>query len=472
MEKIIADRYVLRAEIGRGGMGRVWRADDQVLGRAVAVKEVLLAASIPAARQADMCERMVREARIAARLRHSALVQVHDVLTYDGRPWIVMELLEGRSLDEIIDTDGPLTVDAAARIFLPLLDALDVVHRAGVLHRDLKPANIIVEQAGAPTLTDFGIAKATEDPSLTVPGMLVGSPPYLPPERVTNEGRIGPASDLYSLGATLFAAVEGQPPYVRDTPLTTVAAIMKDPPGPLRRAGELSELFAGLLEKDPAKRWDSTRARDFLRKLVDRSAISSVTTQNVPLPVRKKRPVWWIAAAAVVAVVLAVGVAVVPPLLGGGRAAPSQQLALTAFHHPDGFTVSVPSDWTKQTGPPLRFYRPDRKIWLQLYVDHTVGDVTQQDVWDAGNNRQLYGTSAQRTVGYQLLGIRNSTLHGRAAADWEWTYLDKGNQRRHTLYRGTVVGGTSYQLAVSAPEADFAVIRPLFERICQTFRAG
>jgi hypothetical protein len=471
VEKTIADRYVLRAEIGRGGMGRVWRAEDLVLRRTVAVKEVLLAASVPAERQADLCERLVREARIAAQLRHPALVKVHDVLTYDGRPWIVMELLEGRSLDDIIDIDGPLPVDEAARIFSPLLDALDVVHRAGVLHRDLKPANIIVDESGAPTLTDFGIAKADEDPALTVPGMLVGSPPYLPPERVTGKGKIGPASDLYSFGATLFAAVEGNPPYVRDTPLTTVAAIMTDPPDPVRRAGELAELFTGLLEKDPGKRWDSARTREFLRRV----AAASATTRQIPLPAPKKsRRVWWIAAvAAAVAIVVVAAIVVIPQLFHGSPPpASAPTAAVTAFHHPGGFTVSVPAEWTKQGVRPVRFHRPDQQVWLQLYAERVPANVTQLDVWSAGHTRQLTGTDAERTVGYKLIGIRNATLHGRPGAEWEWTYLSKTSAPRHTLYRGTVVNGISYQLAISAPEAEFAAARRTFDQVSQTFVLG
>jgi hypothetical protein len=453
-------------------MGRVWRAEDLVLRRTVAIKEVLLAASVPAERQADLCERLVREARIAARLRHPALVQVHDVLTYDGRPWIVMELLEGRSLDDVLDTDGPLPVAEAARIFLPLLDALDIVHRAGVLHRDLKPANIIVDEHGAPTLTDFGIAKATEDPSLTVPGMLVGSPPYLPPERVTGNGKIGPASDLYSLGATLFATVEGNPPYVRDTPLTTVAAIMTDAPDPVRRAAELAELFAGLLEKDPAKRWDSSRTREFLRQVV---RMSSATTQQIPVPVRKKsRRVWWIAAAAGVAVVVAAGIAFIPTLTQKTNepTTPAAAVQVTAFHHPGGFTVSVPAEWARQGTRPIRFYRPDRKVFLQLYTEKVPASSSQQDVWAAGDARQLNGTDAERTVGYTLLGIRNADLHGHPGADWEWSYQAKDNSRRHTLYRGTVVDGVSYQIAISAPEAEFAAARKTFDQVVQTFVLG
>lgn len=474
VEKTIADRYVLRTEIGRGGMGRVWRAEDLVLRRTVAVKEVLLAATVPAERQADLCERLVREARIAAQLRHPALVKVHDVLTYEGRPWIVMELLEGRSLDDVIDTDGPLPVDEAARIFLPLLDALDVVHRAGVLHRDLKPANIIIDEGGAPTLTDFGIAKADEDPALTVPGMLVGSPPYLPPERVTGKGKVGSASDLYSFGATLFATVEGKPPYVRDTPLTVVAAIMTDPPDPIRRAGELAELFAGLLEKDPGKRWDSARTREFLRRVV---ATSAATTRQIPLPVRKKsRRVWWIAAAAaVVAIVVAAGIAVIPPLFGGSPTPTPPTpaaAAVTAFHHPGGFTVSVPSDWTKQGVRPVRFYRPDQEMWLQLYTERVGTNATQLDVWSAGHNRQLTGTDAERTVGYTLVGIRNSTLHGRPAAEWEWTYRSKTGKPRHTIYRGAVVNGVSYQLAISAPEAEYAAALRTLDQVSRTFVLG
>src|SRR3954471_2621892 len=264
---IIGQRYSLRTAIGHGGMGTVWRATDTLLRRDVAVKEVLLPQGMAASDRDAMYQRTLREARAAAALSHPAVVQVYDVVTEAGRPWIVMELLQARSLAEIIVEDGPLAPRAVAKIGIALLGALEVAHAAGVLHRDVKPANVLICADGRCVLTDFGVARMPSDSQLTTPGMVLGSPHFISPERAMGND-FGPPSDLFSLGVTLFTAVEGRPPFDKGDPLATMHAVVEEPPAAFALAGPLNEVLSGLLIKDPAQRWDVQSARAVLRDLL------------------------------------------------------------------------------------------------------------------------------------------------------------------------------------------------------------
>jgi serine/threonine protein kinase len=248
-------------------MGTVWRAWDERLKRAVAVKEVLVPDGMPPDESERLRERYLREARAAARLRHPAVVGVYDVISEQGRVWIVMELVASRDLAAIIRTDGPLDPVSAAKIGMQLLDALDAAHTAGVLHRDVKPANVLICADNRAVLTDFGVASVTGDASLTRTGQLVGSPAYLAPERVTG-GRVGPPTDLWSLGCTLYAAVQGRPPFARDEQFAIIAAITLEPIPEPTGAGPLAPVLYGLLEKDVTERWDSRRTRRALGMII------------------------------------------------------------------------------------------------------------------------------------------------------------------------------------------------------------
>lgn len=271
-------RYQLRAAIGNGGMGTVWQAVDTVLRRDVAVKEVLLPPGMPPAERTAMYERTFREGRAAAALSHPSVVQVYDVVTENGRPWIVMELLQARSLSEIIISDGPLAGRAVAKIGIALLGALEVAHAAGVLHRDVKPANVLICADGRCVLTDFGVARMPSESNLTQPGMVLGSPHFISPERAIGAA-FGPPSDLFSLGVTLYTAAEGRPPFDRGDPFETMRAIVEDQPAPPTRAGVLTPVLMGLLEKDPQKRWTVTDARKALRDLTNGALTSRAATQ-------------------------------------------------------------------------------------------------------------------------------------------------------------------------------------------------
>lgn len=263
-QRRIGGRYRLLRSIGQGGMGTVWEADDDLLNRRVAVKEVRFPPELAEAELASLRARTMREARATARLSHPNVVTTYDVVEEDGRPWIVMELLASRSLAHVMGEDGSLSPQRVAEIGLDVLSALEASHAQGVVHRDVKPSNVLLTPEGRAVLTDFGIAAVAGDPALTSTGVVLGSPAYLPPERARGEP-FGPASDLWSLGATLFAATEGRPPFLSDSALGTLTAVISDPVPPLSVGGPLAEAVAGLMRKDPAARHDVARTRELLR---------------------------------------------------------------------------------------------------------------------------------------------------------------------------------------------------------------
>ncbi|MCO8272423.1 protein kinase [Actinoplanes sp. TRM 88003] len=262
---LIGGRYTLRAAVGHGGMGTVWRAADTLLRRDVAIKEVILPPGLAPSDRDAMYERTMREARAAAALQHPAVVQVYDVVHENGRPWIVMELLDARSLADMVIEDGPVPARVVAKIGIALLGALEVAHAHGVLHRDVKPANVLICQDGRCVLTDFGVARMPTDVQLTTPGMVLGSPHFISPERAMGSS-FGPPSDLFSLGVTLYTAIEGRPPFDKGDPIETMHAVVEDPPTPAVRAGSLTPVLMGLLEKDPDRRMDVQTARTMLRQ--------------------------------------------------------------------------------------------------------------------------------------------------------------------------------------------------------------
>ncbi|MFJ5729751.1 serine/threonine-protein kinase [Streptomyces paradoxus] len=265
---LVAGRYRLAESIGSGGMGRVWRAHDEVLHRSVAIKELTAALYVSESEQAILLARTRAEARAAARINHSAVVTVHDVLEHDGRPWIVMELVEGRSLADAVKEEGRVEPREAARIGLWVLRALRAAHTAGVLHRDIKPGNVLLARDGRVLLTDFGIAQIEGDTTITRTGEVVGSVDYLAPERVRGHDP-GPSSDLWALGATLYTAVEGRSPFRRTTPLTTMQAVVEEEAAELRHAGPLAPVITALLRKDPGTRPDAPEAEQLLAEAAE-----------------------------------------------------------------------------------------------------------------------------------------------------------------------------------------------------------
>src|SRR5262249_10497133 len=256
--------------VGHGGMGAVWRAADTLLRRDVAVKEGILPPTMPRGEKDALCERTLREARAAAALSHPSGVQGYDRAADGGRPWVWVELGEARSLADMVIDDGPLSGRAVAKIGIAMLGALEVAHAAGVLHRDVKPANVLITADGRCVLTDFGVARLPTESKLTTPGMVLGSPHFISPERAVGVS-FGPPSDLFSLGVTLYTAVEGGPPFDRGDPFETMRAVVEENPRPAKLAGPLEPVLMGLLEKEPSDRWSVDQARAVLRELLSGS---------------------------------------------------------------------------------------------------------------------------------------------------------------------------------------------------------
>ncbi|MFI6295207.1 serine/threonine-protein kinase [Nonomuraea sp. NPDC050790] len=276
----IAGRYQLQEPIGKGGMGIVWRAHDELLDRTVAVKEVRYAAALGDEVQL-LNRRTMREARAAARFEHPNVIVVHDVIEEDDRPWIVMQLVPSRSLGAVIKQDGPLQPGRVAEIGVAVLDALHRAHEAGVLHRDVKPENVLLADDGRVVLTDFGIATLETETQLTMTG-LAGTPAFIAPERLKGL----PArreSDLWSLGATLYTAVEGRSPHERGMALATMHAVLTDEPDASHNAGPLKPVIDGLLVKEPVQRLTYEETARMLRRIVMQShSEAAVAVDDMP----------------------------------------------------------------------------------------------------------------------------------------------------------------------------------------------
>jgi hypothetical protein len=264
--RMVADRYALSAPLGRGGMGVVWRARDAVLGREVAVKEVVFPPTMPDEERRPAQARVMREARAAARLNHPGVVTLYDVVKDHGGTFIVMELVKAPTLADLVRSDGPLPVERVAEIGAQVASALEAAHQAGIVHRDVKPGNVMVPGNGTAKLADFGIASLQGDPQLTSTGLVIGSPAYMAPEQAKGE-ESGPPADFWALGATMFYAVEGEPPFDRGTSIATLAAVVNDPPRTPRRAGRLTPLITALLAKDPGSRPSGPELRAELGRL-------------------------------------------------------------------------------------------------------------------------------------------------------------------------------------------------------------
>ncbi|MFF9766929.1 serine/threonine-protein kinase [Streptomyces sp. NPDC014636] len=288
--RLLAGRYRLGDVLGRGGMGTVWRAEDETLGRTVAVKELRFPSNIDEEEKRRLITRTLREAKAIARIRNNSAVTVFDVVDEDDRPWIVMELVEGKSLAEVIREDGLLEPKRAAEVGLAVLDVLRSAHREGILHRDVKPSNVLIAEDGRVVLTDFGIAQVEGDPSITSTGMLVGAPSYISPERARGH-KPGPAADLWSLGGLLYAAVEGSPPYDKGSAIATLTAVMTENLEEPKHAGPLRDVIYGLLTKDPAQRLDDAGARAMLHAVINAPAPEPMdATRVVPLPAQPGGP--------------------------------------------------------------------------------------------------------------------------------------------------------------------------------------
>lgn len=381
--RLIAGRYRLLAKLGHGGMGTVWRAKDETVDREVAVKEPRVPDHLPDRERDNAYERMRREARAAARLDHPAVVNVHDVAVVDGRPWIVMELVQGRSLGAVLQ-EGTLGIREAARIGLEVLGALEAAHAAGILHRDVKPDNVLLGRHDRVVLTDFGIAQIEGETNLTDTGGFVGSPEYIAPERVLGQ-RPGPASDLWSLGVVLYAATEGVSPFRRsNTPATLQSVLNSTPAAPASASGPLAEVINGLLDKEPSRRPPAARVRALLEEAAQPPQPAPTQVVRVAGPegkgIRVGRGVLAGLGAVVVAAAVAAYVVIADPFAGplpdGWK---QRQLAEKV-----GVSIAMPSAFVKNEAPDdsdgtaVAYSDPSGMVWIGVDRDIAADDADDE----------------------------------------------------------------------------------------------
>jgi hypothetical protein len=515
--ELVAGRYRLESRLGVGGMGTVWRAEDELLQRRVAIKEIGIPAGLPAAEVERLRQRYLREARAAARLRHENVVVVHDVISETSRVWIVMELFDTPDLAAMVREDGPLEPAAAARIGLQMLAALTAAHEAGVLHRDVKPANVLVCENGRAVLTDFGVASVTGDTSLTATGQLIGSPAYLAPERLTG-GTTGPASDLWSLGCTLYVAVEGRSPFWREEPYAIVGAITVEALPPPRRAGPLAPVLHGLLEKDQAERWGAERTRAALARVAAGKPIDRVPSWGAPAaeepaqvepaddPPEKPPPVPAGAAAeapsprrrrltrrigavlvAVLLVAGSLGGAVLyfhPFGIGTGQLAaraeseappgPPQPVEYTHPEH--GFAVLAPADWerTVVSGSVWRFSEPSDDASGSAGRMSLFAEVRPAEGRSSLEISQAYdrkwAADDRGFPQYQRIRLDWQVYGEYRGAVLEFTYRNANSGPRHVVIFRTVSGGVSYEISLNGPAARFEQTRAVFEQVASSLQ--
>jgi eukaryotic-like serine/threonine-protein kinase len=484
-DRTVGGRYRLLDALGNGGMGTVWRARDLVLDRDVAVKEVRPPRGVSDEETAVLRERTRREARLAARLDHPSAVTVYDVVEEDDRPFVVMELVDARTLSEVVRTDGPLDARRTAEVGLALLGALEAAHARGIVHRDVKPGNVLLAADGRVVLTDFGIATSTEDSSITSTGLLLGSPAYIAPERARG-GAPGPASDLWSLGATLFTAVEGRPPFEGSEPLLTVTAVVTGDHAPFVAAGPLAPVLEGLLEKDPQRRLDAAQARAALEGVLASAPPATATpsprpeaerqagsTQALPLtavhaaagapatvlpsPVRRprRRRAGALAGLAVATAVAAVAGAVLVDRqqdAPAADAAPGVTVPAGWVEHVEageGWSLRHPPGWAVTERRGARQLRDEERRWT-LRVSPASGEPAAA----LGAVASAYDRSF---ASYRQVRLAGSEL--------EFTYSDDGADL-HVLDR--VVDG--HHLYWQVPERSFAESRQVFEQLVASFR--
>ncbi|WLW52816.1 serine/threonine-protein kinase [Streptomyces sp. YU58] len=529
--QLLAGRYRLADPIGKGGMGRVWRAHDEVLHRAVAIKELTAALYVSESDQAVLLARTRAEARAAARINHSAVVTVHDVLDHDGRPWIVMELVEGHSLADAVKEQGRVEAREAARIGMWVLRALRAAHTAGVLHRDVKPGNVLLGRDGRVLLTDFGIAQIEGDTTITRTGEVVGSVDYLAPERIRGHDP-GPSSDLWALGATLYTAVEGRSPFRRTTPLTTMQAVVDEEPAELRNGGALAPVIAALLHKDPAVRPDAAAAEQMLaeaaegrradaaqayvptrhgsygqqgryeqpRTGVTRPHQAAVTQMGPPAASpNKRRRLRTVALVVAVLAIIGAGAAAGVRAWNSGNgssatesSSPSpsvspspteeSQGAVPAgwkqYDDPEGFSLYLPEGWERsisiksKNGLQQIDYSPDKGEHLVHIAVDTLPDFADPYEHQVDLEQQL----RRQLVDYKRVSMQRQLYRDRQGSRLEYTWTVQANGSRPPgTYRAVDLmyiarSGVEYAIYMASPAEDWAATRKQFETVLQGWR--
>ncbi|WP_245790630.1 serine/threonine-protein kinase [Streptomyces monashensis] len=518
--RLVAGRYRLVERIGRGGMGTVWRAEDVVLARQVALKQLHTQPHLSGAEVATLYERTRREARSAARVVHPNVIVVHDVAEDDGRPCIVMEYVPAPTLGDVLKGGRTLPPAEAARIGLGMIAAVRAAHTAGVLHRDIKPANVLLGAGDRVVLTDFGIARTAGSSTLTQTGEMVGSIDFMAPERIRGQDP-GPASDLWSLGATLYQAVEGRPPYRRDTAMETAYAIAVAPLDPMRQAGPLTPLVEALLAKDPADRPTAEQTEQALRAVASgasptstassadlagprpedtRYAASTAPARHAPStpsdgdredsgdphedrrgrgrPRRALVP----AVTAVVVASAAAAAFYASSHEGGGKAGAHRSggtstgtASATPSPVPDGYhlvrdqrlgvSFPVPDGWKPKKGPngEVTYADPTGLAGITVGMVDPAGSHPIEHFADIEANTKVnYGT-------YRRLRMQKTTFKGKPAAVWEFTFRGRARVFRAIDLGYGTAGGREYDIYLSAPDARWDTFRPVFDHVRDGF---
>ena len=534
--RLIAGRYRLIERIGRGGMGTVWRAEDEVLSREIALKRLHVQQHLSEDELATVYERTRREARSAARITHPNVVVVHDVLDDEGLPCIVMEYVHGTTLAALLRGGGVLPPGEAARVGLGMIGALRAAHEAGVLHRDVKPGNVLLSENGRVVLTDFGIAMATGTSTLTKTGEIIGSIDYIAPERMKGH-KPGPTADLWALGATLYQSVEGRPPFRKDTAMETAYAIAVDPLTRMKQAGPLEPLIEMLLAKEPDERPSADETERALRVVASRapgatneavtaeavwaSAVpvtatglrtsvgatltdsgsrpgSGVGSRSEPRPGSgpdpaapgggrggKRRALVWSAVAVTLAAVAVAGglYAMSGDDSEGGTRGNATAPSPTASEPPavpDGFHLVEEKALGVSFPVPDGWQRDDKATSEQVtYTDESgLVELTVGTVNPAGANPESHfqnieaNTKLNYPTSYRKLRMQRTTFQEKPAAVWEFTFQGKARAFRAIDFGFGEEGGTEYDIYVSAPEAKWDEYRPVFDKAKEGFRVG
>jgi len=507
-DQLLGGRYARREQVGRGGFGVVWRAHDTLLRRDVAVKAIEFPAILDDAERAVIRARVLREAQAAARLNHPGLVTVFDVIEEDGRPLIVMELVKAPTLADLVARDGPLAEERAAAIGVDVLDALGAAHREGIIHRDVKPANVMVSDSGHVQLGDFGIAAVIDDPKLTSSGNLAGSPSYMAPEQAENRPPTA-ATDLWGLGATLYFAVEGRPPFAETGAIATLTSVVNSAHRPPQRATALAPLLDDLLAKDPAARPSAAETGRRLTEVRDAAVPPGPDDQTAtaelaalveqdrdaappPLPQRRATPSRLVVPVLVVMGALA-AVVLVGVLLsrgdgkGTGSAAPGSP-ATSAGGATTGSTVAteasaaVPKDWVAYRDPATGFAIAHPPDWA-VTTNGTLTDIRSPSsgAYLRIDHREPPGPSPEgawrdfeprfssQNANYKRLQITPTSYQGYRAAIWEYTYGGGAGVRAVDL--GFIAGTHGFALNFQTPASDWDRLQPVFAAFKASFTA-
>lgn len=486
----IADRYELLAELGRGGMGIVWSALDARLGREIALKEVKLPQGMGEEERKLLRQRVMREARTAAGLAHPGAVTVFDVIDEDDRIYIAMELIDAPTLSELVQREGPLSPERAARVALDLLDVLEAAHRQGIVHRDVKPANVMITKNDRAKLADFGIAVVTDDPKLTASGYILGSPAYMAPEQAEGK-RSQPATDLWGLGVTLYFALMGRSPFARSHPIATLQSVINDDVVPPE--GPLSGVISDLLAKDPADRPTPAELRPRLQHLRDApSLLLAVPPVEAPAPrtseaeprARRSRLAMVLAGLAFLIAAAVTGVM----LLGGNEeSGPRDRGAATQENEdvaesgvvaegwsqskdlPPGHSVAYPEGWEVNVnsigdGSSVDFTDPESRAYMR--VDWT--DTPGTDV--VGTAENFEEDFAARMDDYQRVTLDGAKFQGFEAVDWEYTFSTEGADF-HAVNLQFVTGDYGFALNFQTPADEWNGLQDVLEDFKRSFKA-